>query len=51
MGLITESAKVDHEVAFCDHFRYIVIDPFERSLESEKDYYFHMTALIGFPEG
>ena len=42
---------LDHEVAACIHFRHTVIEPFERRLESEKDYYFHTTALIGLPEG
>ncbi len=42
---------MDTEWAFCDHFRHTVIEPFARRLESEKDYYFHTTALIGLPYG
>ena len=42
---------LDHEVAACIHFGHTVIEPFERRLESEKDYYFHTTVLIGLPEG
>lgn len=55
MGLLTEVSKGNHELdtewAFCDHFRHTVIEPFARRLESEKDYYFHTTALIGLPYG
>lgn len=42
---------LDHEVAACLYFGHTVIEPFERRLESEKDYYFHTTVLIGLPEG
>ena len=42
---------LDHEVAACLYFRHTVIEPFAGRLESEKDYYFHTTALIGLPYG
>lgn len=53
MGLLTRVGPptLDHEVAACLYFVHTVIEPFERRLESEKDYYFHTTVLIGLPEG
>lgn len=52
MGLLARVGPptLDHEVAACIHFGHTVIEPFERRLESEKDYYFHTTVLIGLPE-